>query len=323
MKLVAVVGPTATGKSALGLHLAQRFGGEILSCDSTAVYRGIDIGTDKVAPEAQQGIPHHLIDLVDPAEVYSAARYAADAAAIVRDIDARGRLPVLVGGTGFYYRALVRGMFPGPARDVDLRVRLDRVATRRGVDALHRWLTRVDPASGLRIQPRDRKRLVRALEVYLLTGRPLTAHFDATASPIAGADVLAIGLNLPRPELRGRVAGRVDDQFSRGVVREVQELLAAGVPRTAHAFSGLVYRQVLEFLDGVRDEAATRELIVRENMRYARRQLIWFRKEPGVRWIEGAGESDRVRESAASMVSDFLKELHHVDHEGHEDRKER
>ena len=321
MKLVAVVGPTATGKSALGLDLAQRFGGEIVACDSTAVYRGIDIGTDKMAVEAQRGIPHHLVDLVEPTEIYSAARYAADAAAIVRAIVARGRLPVLVGGTGFYYRALVRGMFPGPARDDALRARLDRVAARRGVESLHRWLTRVDPASGRRIQPSDRKRLVRALEVYLLTGRPLTAHFDETASPIAGAQVLAIGLNLPRPILRARVARRVDEQFGRGVVREVRDLLAAGVPRSAHAFSGLVYRQVLELLDGVRDEASTRELIVRENMRYARRQLVWFRKEPGVQWIEGAGESDQVQDAAAALVSDFLKRIHHVGHVGHEDQR--
>jgi tRNA dimethylallyltransferase len=323
MKLVAVVGPTATGKSALGLDLSQRFGGEIVACDSTAVYRGIDIGTDKVAAGAQHGIPHHLVDLVAPTEVYSAARYAADAAVVIRAIVARGRLPVLVGGTGFYYRALVRGLFPGPARDAALRARLDRVAEQRGVESLHRWLTRVDPASGLRIQPRDRKRLVRALEVYLLTGRSLTAHFEDTASPIAGAEVLAIGLTLPRPVLRARVARRVDDQFNRGVVREVRDLLAAGVPRTAHAFSGLVYRQVLELIDGVRDENATRELIVRENMRYARRQLIWFRKEPGVRWIEGAGESEGVQDAAAALVSDFLKELHHVDHEEREDRTER
>ena len=313
--LVAVVGPTATGKSALGLHLAQQCGGEIVACDSTAVYRGIDIGTDKVAPDAQQGIPHHMVDLVEPTEIYSAARYAADAAAIIRAIDARGRLPVLVGGTGFYYRALVRGMFPGPARDVDLRARLDRVAARRGVEYLHRWLTRVDPDSGRRIQPRDRKRLVRALEVYLLTGRPLTSHFAATASPIAGTRVLAIGLNLPRPILRTRVAQRVDDQLSRGVVREVQDLLAAGVPKTAHAFSGLVYRQVIELLDGVRDEGATRELIVRENMRYARRQLIWFRKEPDVEWMEGAGESNEVQDRAVSMVGDFLTTVHHDSHE--------
>jgi tRNA dimethylallyltransferase len=318
MTLVAVVGPTATGKSALALTLARRFAGEILACDSTAVYRRIDIGTDKVPPGAQQGVPHHMVDLVEPTEVYSAARYAADAAAIIRDVGARGKLPVLVGGTGFYYRALVRGIFPGPARDDQLRARLDRVAQRRGVESLHRWIARVDPASARRIQPRDRKRLVRALEVYLLTGRPLTSHFDDTRSPIAGARILALGLTLPRAELRRRVAARVDRQFARGVVREVQDLLAAGVPRTAHAFSGLVYRQVVEMLAGVRDEPATRALIVRENMRYARRQLIWFRREPGVMWLDGAGESEALREAAEARVQQFVEGLReHGDHGDH------
>jgi tRNA dimethylallyltransferase len=316
LTLVAVVGPTATGKSALAVHLAQQCGGEVVACDSTAVYRGIDIGTDKMPAGAQQGVPHHLVDLVGPAEVYSAARYAADAAAVIRDIHARGRLPVLAGGTGLYYRALVRGMFPGPARDEALRARLDRVAARRGVESLHRWLARVDPSSAQRIQPRDRKRLVRALEVYRLTGRPLAAHFADTASPIAGARVLTIGLTMPRPALRERVAQRVDDQFARGVVREVESLLAAGVPRHAHAFSGLVYRQVLDLIGGVRGEAETRALIVRENMRYARRQLIWFRKEPGVHWIEGAGESDRVRARAGELVRTLLPDV--VNHGGHE-----
>ncbi len=302
MHLVAVLGPTATGKSALGLALADAFGGEIVACDSTAVYRGVDIGTDKLAPHEQRGVPHHLVDVVEPTDTYSAARYAADAAAAIRDITARGRLPVLVGGTGFYYRALVRGLFPGPARDDRLRARLERVADRRGVEGLHRWLARVDPSSGRRIQPRDRKRLVRALEVYLLTGRPLTDHFDETQSPIAGFAVLPIGLNLPRDVLRERVTRRVDAQFARGVVDEVRRLLAEGVPARAHAFSGLVYRQVVEMLEGVRDEAATRDLIVRENMRYARRQLMWFRREQGVRWIERAGESAVAQQDARRLV---------------------
>jgi tRNA dimethylallyltransferase len=305
--LVAVVGPTATGKSALGLGLAEAFGGEIVSCDSTAVYRGVDIGTDKLPEQARRGIPHHLIDVVAATETYSAAEYARAASAAVRDILARGRLPILVGGTGFYYRALVRGLFPGPARDDGLRARLDAVAERRGVVSLHRWLTRVDAASARRIQPRDRKRLVRALEVYLLTGRPLTDHFGETTSPIAGTRVLAMGVSMARPALRERVAARVDAQFARGVVAEVQRLIAAGVPASAHAFSGLVYRQVVEMLRSVRDEAATRELIVRENMRYARRQLIWFRKEPNVRWLEGPGESPAALASARDLVAAFLQ----------------
>jgi tRNA dimethylallyltransferase len=305
-KLVALVGPTATGKSALGLALAARFDGEIIACDSTAVYRGLDIGTDKVVPGEQRGIPHHLIDVAGPAEIYSAARYAAEAAAAVRGIMARGGVPILVGGTGFYFRALVRGLFPGPARDESLRRRLNRIADRRGVEALHRWLTRVDAPAALRIQPRDRMRLVRAIEVYLLTGRPLTEHFAETASPIAGVDVLTLGIDLPRPLLRERISRRVDAQFERGVVDELRRLVASGVPLTAHAFTGLVYRQIVEMIQGVRDEAATRALIVQENMRYARRQLTWFRKEPGVRWLAGAGESAAVQEQAGELVAKFL-----------------
>lgn len=306
--LIAVVGPTATGKSVLGIALAQAVGGEVVACDSTAVYRGIDIGTDKVSIDEQRGIPHHLVDMVGPDDVYSAARYAADAARVVREIAGRGRVPILVGGTGFYYRALVRGLFPGPARDDMLRARLDRVADARGVEYLHRWLSRIDAASSIRIQPRDRKRLVRALEVYLLTGRPLTDHFGATASPIAEFRILTIGLDSPRDVLKRRIAARVEAQFARGVVDEVQALLNQGVPRSAHAFSGLVYRQVMELLAGVRGEAETRELIVRENMRYARRQLTWFRHERDVRWIRETGETARAQALALELAREFLAE---------------
>src|SRR6476646_5392602 len=159
--IVAVLGPTATGKSALALALAERFGGEIINCDSTAVYRGFDIGTDKIAVADRRGIPHHLIDIADPTGDYTAAQYARDAAAAIRDIHARGRLPILAGGTGFYFRALTRGLFPGPGRDAPLRARLEAIAGRRGVAFLHRMLHRVDAGSAARIQPRDVKRMVR------------------------------------------------------------------------------------------------------------------------------------------------------------------
>jgi tRNA dimethylallyltransferase len=304
--LVAVVGPTATGKSALSIAIARTYGGEVVACDSTAVYRGIDIGTDKVPLADQLGIPHHLVDVVDPIQIYSAARYAQDAAHAARAIVRRGHLPVLAGGTGFYYRALVRGLFPGPARDEALRTRLTRVADRRGVESLWRWLSRVDPESGRRIQRRDRMRLVRALEVYLLTGRTLTAHFDATVSPIPEFSVLTLGLTMERADLLPRITRRVDQQLAAGVVAEVQNLLAAGVPASAHAFSGLVYRQVIEYLAGARDMAATRELIIRENMQYARRQLVWFRKESGVRWINGPGEGPLATEEALAIVGQWL-----------------
>ena len=303
--VVAVLGPTASGKSALGLSLAERYGGEIINCDSTAVYRGFDIGTDKPPVESRRGIAHHLIDVADPTEVYTAAQFAREAAAAIREIHARNRLPILVGGTGFYYRALTRGLFPGPGANDGLRARLDTIADRRGVEHLHRMLRRVDPASAARIMPRDRKRLVRALEVYFATGRTLTAHFEDTASLIADCDVIAVALRLPAALTAERVARRVDQQFARGVVEEVRTLLAAGVPPTARSFGGLVYRQVMEMLQGLRDEPSTRALIAQENRRYARRQLIWFRKEPNLRWFDGPGERAdtliRVRDALAAV----------------------
>jgi tRNA dimethylallyltransferase len=302
-RLVAILGPTATGKSALGIALATRFDGEVVSCDSTAVYRGFDIGTDKVPLAERGGIPHHLIDVADPLEEYSAARYAREASAAIRDITARGRLPILVGGTGLYYRALTRGFFPGPARDSALRARLERIADRRGPEYLHRWLQRVDLPSALRIQSRDRKRLIRALEVYRLTGRPLTEHFADTESPLPDYEVVAFALHIPAEAIAARVARRVDEQFRQGLMDEVRGLLAADLPESAHPFSGLVYRQALELLRGVRDERATRELIVRENRRYARRQLIWFRKEPNLQWIYAAGESEDTQAEVARSLA--------------------
>jgi tRNA dimethylallyltransferase len=300
--LVAILGPTATGKSSLALALAERYRGEIVNCDSTAVYRGFDIGTDKVPIEQRRGIPHHLIDIVDPAGEYTAAQYAIDAAAAIGDIHARGRLPILAGGTGFYYRALTRGLFPGPGRNAALRARLERIAARRGVEALHRLLGRIDPPSAVRIQPRDLKRVIRALEVFVLTGRPLTEHFADTRSPLQGIDVLAIAVRLTASEISDRVVRRVDEQFARGLLDEVRALLASGVPESARPFGGLVYRQVLEHLHGVRDEPATRALIVQENRQYARRQLIWFRKEPNLIWLDGPGEAPATIAAASELI---------------------
>lgn len=288
--LVAILGPTATGKSRLAIALALRHGGEVINCDSTAVYRGFDIGTDKVPAGERCGVPHHLTDMVDPDRRYSAADFARDAAAVVRDVTARGRLPLVVGGTGFYYRALTRGLFDGPAADPAVRARLQALAGRRGPEFLHRLVARLDPDSAARIQPRDLKRLVRALEVRLLTGRTLTSHFAGTRSPLPEYEVVPLALRIPAAMTAERVARRVDAQFEAGVVGEVRRHLDSGLPRTAHPFSGLVYRQILQMLDGVRGDAETRALIVRENRRYARRQLIWFRKEPTLVWLDGPGE---------------------------------
>ncbi|HUE90199.1 MAG TPA: tRNA (adenosine(37)-N6)-dimethylallyltransferase MiaA [Vicinamibacterales bacterium] len=302
--LLAVLGPTATGKSALAIAIARAVGGEIINCDSTAVYRGFDIGTDKVGRAEQGGIPHHLIDIVDPTAEYTAADYARDASRLVRQVHSRGRVPLLVGGTGFYFRALTRGLFPGPGKSDELRARLGRIGSRRGDAFLWRMVRRVDPPSAGRILPGDRKRLVRALEVYFQTGKPLTAHFADTVSPL-GPDVAvtALALRLESSRLAERLARRVDAQFKAGLLDEVQGLLARGVPPAARPFGGLVYRQVVEFLRGVRTLDATRDLIVQENRRYARRQLIWFRKEPNLIWFDGPGEVPEVQASVLGWLA--------------------
>jgi tRNA dimethylallyltransferase len=307
--VLAILGPTATGKSAMALALAERFGGEIINCDSTAVYRGFDIGTDKVSDADRLQVPHHLIDIVEPTDEYTAAQYARDAAAAIRAIHARGRLPILAGGTGFYYRALTRGLFPGPGRDAGLRRRLEGIAERRGAQFLHRLLRRVDAGSAARIQPRDVKRMVRALEVFFLTGLPLTEHFARTESPLPDVDRLGIVVRLDAAAISERVTRRVDRQFERGLLDEVRRLLARGIPESARPFGGLVYRQALEHLHGVRDETATRALISQENRRYARRQLIWFRKEPDLTWLDGPGESPAVIAAASRLVEARLQPL--------------
>jgi tRNA dimethylallyltransferase len=313
--LIAILGPTATGKSALGIALAEKFDGEIINCDSTAVYRGFDIGTDKVPFDQRRGIPHHLIDIADPTDEYTAAQFARDATAAVIDIRARGKLPILVGGTGFYYRALTRGLFPGPGKDAVLRSRLEAIARKKGVEALHRMVSRVDPESGARIQPRDLKRLVRALEVYFQTGKPLTKHFEDTVSPLpADVQIGAIALRMPADWLAERLAARVDEQFAAGLIDEIRRLLAAGVPPDARPFGGLVYRQAMDYLRGVRSEADTRALIAQENRKYARRQLIWFRKEPNLVWFDGPGTNAEVQDSVIRELTarDLLKDGTHV-----------
>ena len=313
--LIAILGPTATGKSALAIAIAERFNGEIINCDSTAVYRGFDIGTDKVPLGERRGIPHHLIDIADPTDEYTAAQFARDASTVIANLHGKGKLPIVVGGTGFYYRALTRGLFPGPGKDAALRARLEAIAGRKGVEMLHRMVLRVDPDSGARIQPRDLKRLVRALEVYFQTGKPLTAHFEDTVSPL-GPDVTigAIALRVPAPWLAERLARRVDEQFATGLLDEIRALLVAGVPPDARPFGGLVYRQAMEHLRGLRDEASTRALIAQENRKYARRQLIWFRKEPNLVWFDGPGTNAEVQDSVIRELAarDLLKDGSHV-----------
>lgn len=304
--VLAILGPTACGKSALGIALGQRLDGEVVACDSTAVYRGFDIGTDKVPADEQHGVAHHMVDVVGPDADYTAADYARDAKVVIDGIVARGRVPIIVGGTGFYYRALTRGLFPGAGKDPVRRARLDALTARLGVERMHEVLACVDPPSAVRIHPRDQMRVVRALEVYFSTGRPLTAHFADTAGPLDGWNVIAIGLRPEWEAMAARIATRVQLQFERGIVDEVRGLLAAGVSEGARPFSGYVYRRVRELIGGVRDLDATQALIVQENRQYARRQLIWFRKEPNLIWFPKLGDRRDTCDDVWGVIRDRL-----------------
>ena len=303
--LVAVLGPTATGKSALALALAERYDGEIINCDSTAVYRGFDIGTDKVPIADRRGIPHHLIDIVDPTDEYTAAQYAARCGGG----DPRHPRARAAADSRRRHRLLLSRADARPlSRSRAAMRRCAAAGGDRASAAASRFCIGCCGASIRRrrdrIQPRDLKRMVRALEVFFLTGRPLTEHFADTASPIPESTSLAIGAAAARPlQISERVARRVDEQFERGLLDEIRALLASGVPETARPFGGLVYRQALEHLHGVRDEASTRALIAQENRRYARRQLIWFRKEPNLDWLDGPGESPRRSTSGSRWSS--------------------
>ena len=225
----------------------------------------------------------------------------------IRDITHRGRLPIVVGGTGLDHRAATRGFFPGPARDSALRDRLEAIAYRKGPERLHRLVGRVDPASAQRIQPRDLKRVVRALEVYLPDRPSADRSFRRHAVASAGVRRGRVALQIPAEATAERVARRVEAQFRQGLLDEIRGLLVAGVPPTAHPFTGLGDRQSLEHLNGVRDETATRELIVRENKGSSRRQLIWFRKEPNLQWIHAAGERDETQQAVTRSIMARLR----------------
>jgi tRNA dimethylallyltransferase len=283
--LVIVLGPTAVGKSRVAVDLALRFGGEVISGDSIQVYRGFDLGTDKPSAEARRGVPHHLIDIVGPEVQFTAADFVREALSAAEGIAARGRLPIVAGGTGLYLKALCDGLFPGPGRDPAFRAALEAEAREKGLEALFRRLEAVDPEYARKIRGRDRIRIVRALEVHAATGRPISEHFRATESPIKGRAVVRLGLRLEREEINRRIDARVDRMFERGLVEEVRGLLERGVPETAPPFRALGYSHVLRHLRGEigRDEAAA--LTKTDTRHYAKRQMTWFRKMAGVVWF--------------------------------------
>lgn len=283
--LVIVLGPTAVGKSRVAVDLALRFGGEVISGDSIQVYRGFDIGTAKPGPEERRGVPHHLIDIADPETQYTAADFVRDALAAARVMARRGRRPIVVGGTGLYLKALIEGLFPGPGRDPALRAALEAEAAEKGLDALFRRLEAVDPEYARKVRSRDRVRIVRALEVHLTTGRPLSEHFRETRPSVEGRRLIRIGLELDRPTLCRRIDERVDRMFAGGLVEEVRSLLERGVSEGCPAFRALGYSHVLRLLRGEIGRAEAVSLTKTDTRQYAKRQMTWFRKMAEVAWF--------------------------------------
>jgi len=283
--LVFILGPTAVGKSRAAIGLALKFGGEVVNGDSVQVYRGFDIGTDKPSAADRRTVPHHLIDIVEPNVQFTAADFVREALTAAGGIVGRGHVPFVVGGTGLYLKALVDGLFPGPGRDPALRAALEAEARDSGLEALFRRLERVDPAYARRIRSRDRIRIIRALEVWSLTGRPLSEHFLRTASPTTGYRVLKVGLELDRAGLYRRIEERVERMFGRGLLDEARELLARGISESAPPFRALGYRQALACLRGDISLDEAKALTKTATRQYAKRQMTWFRKMDGVVWF--------------------------------------
>ena len=302
--LIAIVGPTASGKSTLGIEVALRLGGEIINCDSVQVYQGIQIATAKVPVEERKGIPHHLIDFVSPSINYTAGDWAREAAATIEDVESRGLVPILVGGTGLYLRALRSPFFPSPQTDGDVRRRINELRERRGPLHLHRLLQRLDPQSATELYPRDWPRVQRAIEVRLQTGKRMSLQKSHRPAPHESARRLRIlVLNPPRDQLYMRINDRTERHFAAGLVREVENLLAQGVPTNSNALGAHGYRRVVEFLEGKRDLPSAIEQTKLDVRHYAKRQLTWFRREPGVEWFAGFGEDERVQQTIVKTLN--------------------
>jgi tRNA dimethylallyltransferase len=302
--VVILLGPTGSGKTALSLDLAERFSGEIVSCDSVAVYRGMDLGSAKPSREEQARAPHHLIDVADPDEPMTAGAYSRAARAALAQIASRGRLPIVTGGTGLYLRALTEGLFAGPQRDEDLRERLRQSAGKRGGPWLHRVLARLDPSSAERIHANDVPKLIRAIEVCVAGRRPMSevlGSAEEARDPLTGYRLLRIGLNPPRQALYDRLNRRCAEMFAAGLVDETRSLLERY--GRMKALESLGYRQALAVIDGTADLPTAIAAAQQGHRNYAKRQLTWFRREPDVRWIEAFGDRAETARAAAQLIA--------------------
>lgn len=299
--LVVLLGATASGKTGLSLTLAERFAGEIVSCDSVAVYRGMDIGAAKPSPAERARIPHHLLDIASPDEPYSAGDYSRDARQTLAGIAARGRLPIVVGGTGLYLRALLCGLFEGPKRSEDLRERLRRSAAARPEGYLWRLLHRIDPASALRIHANDTPKLIRAIEVTVAARQPMSAAWQAGRDPLRGFRILRIGLDPPRQALYARINQRAAAMFTSGLMEETAALLARYGPECA-ALGALGYKQAAMVQRGEMPLAAAIAAAQQGHRNYAKRQRTWFRREPEVTWLPHFGDEPEAVVAAERVI---------------------
>jgi tRNA dimethylallyltransferase len=302
LPLVAVVGPTASGKSALGVWLAEQFGGEVLACDSTQLYRGFDIGTAKPGLAERRGIPHHLIDSLTPSEAATAGGYREMALAALRDLRGRGRVPILTVGTGLYFRALVEGLAEVPQRSEELRERLRASAEIHDSGYLHRLLARLDPETAGKIASADEQKLIRAVEVCVLARRPVSEVHRMGRTPLAGWRALKIGLTPPREALYQRIHARTDAMLAHGWMQEVRGLMDGGLSENAKPFDFIGYRELREVLLGVKKIEEARAAIKQATRQYAKRQLTWFRKDPGVYWLAGFGDESHVQDQARDWL---------------------
>lgn len=309
LPIVVIVGPTAVGKTALAVDLALAFETEIVTADSMQVYRGMDIGTAKPTPQEQRGVPHHLIDVCDPDRLFNVAEYRDLAHEAIASIHAKGRVPIVAGGTGLYVKAVLdEFLFPDEGPDYDVRHELETYVQKHGELALHARLAQVDPATANRVHPNDVRRVVRALEVYQTTGRPLSAHLKEIANSSSRYRALQIGLKRPRPSLYGRIEARVDEQIRSGLIEEVR-VLTQRFPQMPIAQQALGYKEIIRYLDGEAslEEAVT--LIKRDTRRFAKRQFTWFNRDERIRWFDLEERTADSLEPAAMIESLIRKHV--------------
>jgi tRNA dimethylallyltransferase len=301
-RLVVVLGPTGSGKSALGIRLAHELDGEVLVCDSTQVYRGFDIGTAKVLPPEQHGVPHHLVDLADAQEIFTAGDYRRAALDLLADLRRRNKLPILTAGTGLYMRALLEGLADAPTRSQALRERLAQRQVTKSPGHLHRLLARLDRDSAQRIAPADIPKLIRAIEVCLLTGKTLTQIHQRGRDKLEGFEVVRIGLSPTRAELYARLDARVTAMLNAGWLDEVRRHIERGGPATAKPFQFIGYSQLRAHQEGRATLADAIKEIQQATRRYAKRQMTWFHREKDVQWFNGFGDDPKIAAQALQIL---------------------